>query len=267
MIGKKSASVEKHNNENKCDKCEFTCSTESELLEHNQKQHTQTLNCDKCEYTCRSSEDLKKHKEKKHKENNKKELNCNKCEKRFLSEDALSNHTRNDHGQRKTSLTEDSYSCDECVMTCYLKDTLVRHKKFEHGGKSVYLCTVCEYGSTSKDDLRVHIKDKHSKELPDQEDTSHEHTPKRPKFYSLEEKTQNGYCAFWNQGYCRYEDLCRNLHKEIPACYYDRDCRRMNCKFYHEDRSQNNFLDWRTQNKYSYQEADFPPLPSQRRRH
>ena len=182
--------------------------------------------------------------------------------------------------------TNISYKCDLCSFTSETKNNLKDHKIKQHEKLSVFVCTHCENKFQSRDDLKEHAKE-HDPNLPKGRDMgpddnvlpcrpadpSHssdccDRQPgqRRPRMLSREDKLRNGYCTHWNEGYCRYEELCWKLHEDVPLCYHGEFCRRSNCQFYHGNRLQNSFLDRRTPNKYWYQERDFPPLPNQRRR-
>ena len=157
-----------------------------------------------------------------------------------------------------------NYGCDECSFKCQAIYMLKEHKQNAHDYDSVYLCSVCEKEFLSKDKLKAHVYSQHKqKTSPEMDDpTGYKNSSRRPTIYSKEERARNGFCPFWNEGFCRFEDLCKNVHEEIPACYFGSNCRRQSCRFYHDDRTKNDFLGWSYKIKFSYQEEDFPPLPS-----
>ena len=78
------------------------------------------------------------------------------------------------------------------------------------------------------------------------------------RLFIRREKQDNGYCRFWNNGYCRMGDICRYLHEESPECYNQDQCRDNKCVYFHHQP----FLAQR----FNYQERDFPPLPHSPRR-
>ena len=280
---------EKHkktSNDKKCDQCDYICSTSDSLSDHKKRKHEIVITCEFCSFTCLMAVDMKKHLSNEHCLDI---FSCNECKFVSHKRHELLEHMRSKH-KKKTDLKETTYNCDKCSMKCKYKNTLKEHKQACHGQTLVYLCSICEFESLSKTELKTHAKKEHkddsSTNMKDMgpssnkvscnpADSSHssdccDRIPgqRRPTLYSPDEKAQNGYCVFWNNGYCRYEDLCWKMHEEIPGCYYGTQCKRHNCSYYHEDISMNSFLGLRTKSQFRYQEEDFPPLaPSQGRRH
>ena len=96
------------------------------------------------------------------------------------------------------------------------------------------MCDNCKYETIIESNLTEHIKYKH--------ETYRSNSTKQYK-KSFDRFAKNGkLCIFWNLGFCRHEDLCRFVHEEIPACFYQENCRKEKCPFYHYDNAQNNFL-------------------------
>lgn len=200
-------------------------------------------------------------------------LSISKCDYRCSTKVDMESHLKEKH----TSIRK--ISCIKCSYNCQNEEELKKHVEDKHTPQQVYACLSCDYVAKVKSDLLEHGRLCHDNTTTNQENQSRpcnpadpDHTSEccdrkpgqiRPIIYSPEEKNQNGICLFWNRGYCRFSDLCKNLHKEIPRCYHDENCRRTQCKFYHHDSSKNTFLGWKTTQRssnYSYQEEDFPPL-------
>ena len=112
-------------------------------------------------------------------------------------------------------------------------------------------CHLCEYKSTSNDNMVEHVRTSHSDSESNGSNTE-QRTPNSqkdiPVFLSLEARKKNGFCIFWNRGYCHNFETCKFSHEESPACYFQAMCRRKRtgCIYFHEDMMYDqNFLDQR----------------------
>ena len=150
------------------------------------------------------------------------------------------------------------YNCVKCSFKSEMRDDLKKHINSKHRVMSVYICTKCDFETEEKHLVEEHENKEHGNAKKDSEMGRRLPDRKKPVIVSHAERKKNGYCAFWNNGYCRYEDLCYKLHEEIPACHYGSNCSRQNCQYFHDQNPRNHFLGSR--NQLRFREEDFPPL-------
>ena len=268
-----------------CNKCDFESDAKDQLSEHMANKHStatqmQKYICDKCDFAATSNEVVKKHIKEKH------ECTtiylCEHCEfecklKGDLKKHLLSEHSTNPKIKSKHGNVFECCQCKKCFVTF---DQLVAHTETSHK-LIVYNCNVCDYQTNLEDNLKEHNTLVHSsinkkdigmgptpsKKPCKFDDPLHSTTCcdrqsgyKNVRLISRKEKQDNGYCRFWNNGYCRMGDICKYLHEESPECFYQDQCRDNKCVYFHSKP----FL----APGFFFHGPDFPPLPlSPRRRY
>ena len=203
-----------------CGKCKFESNSNATLSEHLKENHGR-FPCQDCNETFESNNMLSKHMEKEHKTNI-----CQICN--FYSNNV------EEMKQHVIALHNKMIKCDGCKFEATSRKALKEHMNEEHTKTNKFSCDSCRYESIIENNLLEHQKNKHDNKA---RLINKEKVAKPSKF------DKNGkLCVFWNHGFCRHEDLCKFVHEEIPACFYQENCRREKCSFYHYNTSQNNFL-------------------------
>ena len=177
--------------------------------------------CDKCPLTFTSVKHLQEHKKNKHsvvyndvlqreeEETEKAEIiyTCNKCNFVTKEENDLTGHTKSSH---------DSFECDLCSNKYELESNLQEHKNKDH---VVTHCEFCSYRSGSSSKMNEHVRSTH-----------------------VNNRRRDIPCIYWNHGYCKYFEMCKFSHVEIPACPLQENCNEYKCPLYHSNKTFNNFL-------------------------
>ena len=94
-------------------------------------------------------------------------------------------------------------------------------KRRAHNSRSTFPCDVCNFTANSDEHLSRHLESNHR----------FQKVNNRRSGFSPEERRRNGICSFWNTSSCRFEELCRFSHEQIPQCHYDGFCRNNRCRF------------------------------------
>ena len=142
----------------------------------------------------------------------------------------------------------------------------VKNKNSEEtSSKSIYKCNNCDYETEVKSILKTHVENQHGNTASDGNLNSdsrqskrsdrdngnnqeRRHGRSRPVCYSPEERKKNGFCIYWNRGFCVNEDRCRFLHAESPNCHFQDNCNRKfnGCTYFRRDLMRGDtFLDQR----------------------
>ena len=241
----------------KCETCLFEADTKAKLKKHVEQVHESVdvvietvqkssivYKCDQCEFPAEAKDILKAHTQE-HKERiNVGSFNCTGCNYIGIRKDSLEQHMRMKHVNENTPL---KYVCDfydqESVSEIYLKKheqdvhkitkqtSIERNKKTEKVTEQNFQCDICPFVAHNDKDLNRHLENEHSFTKVN-----------RRKIYTNEERKQNGICFHWNNGYCQFQELCRFAHEEIPQCYFDVQCRRQNCRFFHTKHNQSGHM-------------------------
>ena len=105
-------------------------------------------------------------------------------------------------------------------LSDFLKHDRNTHATLRESLRGNYACDVCDFVGTSNDNLRKHIIQLHFDE------NSHNQAS----------NTQFGKpCYFFNKGTCRFSSTsCKFIHKSMPKCRFQQNCRRERCMFVHE---------------------------------
>ena len=182
---------------------------------------TKLFKCDKCKLTFTSLEHLKQHRSSKHtdehndmqqnipEEEKKDEIyfSCLKCNFETQEEKDLTEHMNSEH---------DCYDCDICTNKFESNSKLQEHKNKDH---TMVHCELCRYVSRSTSHMNEHVRNTH-----------------------LKTKRSNIPCIYWNYGYCKYFEMCKYSHVEIPPCPQQNNCTQFRCPLYHANQTMNNFL-------------------------
>ena len=232
-----------------CSKCVYEANTQADLREHVQDTHTQEeFKCKHCGHIVLSQSDLKGHIEAYHVDSNGATIYmCTKCDEEFSSKIKLEVHTVSNHSKENSA-----FKCDKCEFEGESAEDLKRHRQSEHYHFR-YFCCACDYETLNRDVLIVHKVTEHKnpfletrkeKEFPPppcnflspshtNECCDRKQGTRKPKFYSMEERSTNGICINWNKGSCEYFELCKYSHTEIQECKFANFCSRSNCKYWH----------------------------------
>ena len=92
----------------------------------------------------------------------------------------------------------------------------------EQDSGSKFTCDKCRFETRDEGILKNHAE-------------THIKSTRRTRIYTKEEQRVNGFCLYWNRGFCHNEELCAFLHEESPYCYYQERCNKQErCRFFHE---------------------------------
>ena len=150
---------------------------------------------------------------------------CDECEARFDSQMAFKTHARE---QKK-----DHFRCDHCGMKLNSLEGLDNHISMFHVKQNIP-CEFCRYKAYNQDALVKHLEEKHKIFKNKVENVENKERTKSSPTNSAEERKRNGFCSFWNNGFCKYFERCRFSHEEIPLCHFQERCnRKETCSFFH----------------------------------
>ena len=239
-----------------CEKCDYQTKSSELLREHSREIHVELEDeliedivycCVKCKFESKSNDTLNEHLKEKHGR-----YHCKNCNEIFDSNHLLRKHVETKHktnicqicnftsnnveemNQHVIALHNKMIKCDGCKFEATSRKALKEHVNEEHTKKHKFSCDRCKYESIIENNLIEHQKNKHENKT---RSVNTEKVGKPSKF------DKNGkLCVFWNHGFCRHGNLCKFVHKEIPACFYQEHCRKEKCPFFHYNRSQNTFL-------------------------
>ena len=198
---------------------------------------------------------------------------CPKCDFQSRRENIVIEHIKMDHS---ASTRKRIYVCDICEFQCENQVAFKEHCKQAHR-ENKYTCDQCGTKFTTLKDLDGHIQMNHQKKanVPcehcgfrcyDQEslkqNLSYQHrifskteNTWSTRKYTHSERSANGFCKFWNNSTCKFQDSCKFVHEESPFCRFQESCRNINnCPYFHERRQQSK--------GFHYREEDFPPFQS-----
>ena len=97
---------------------------------------------------------------------------CSFCGRKFKRKIHMKNHIDKHHlktskfDENKTHPRNESarkYKCNKCERSYSLRITLFKHKKYACDAKGKFVCDFCGHESKRKDNLRIHIRNIHSK--------------------------------------------------------------------------------------------------------
>ena len=111
--------------------------------------------------------------------------------------------------------------------------------------RRIIKCQRCNYETEDEDLFRDHSNSHTNNEesgtdgteqnTNNDRDIREDGSTTRRRLPSNDEKRNNGFCMYWNRGYCQHDDLCLFLHEEAPHCHFQEHCRRpQSCRFFHE---------------------------------
>lgn len=159
-----------------CTECEKAFATVGQLKKHQFVAHAKEkrLKCSSCDYTCAWPSTLKTHQLVHSK---KKTLKCDECGKWFSRPSHLIRHNLSDHstqarlkcahckyscvlkerlGQHLLSHSAKVHSCGKCEARFTTTYNLNRHNVIVHTKKKRFKCSLCNYDSYFKNDLKKH---------------------------------------------------------------------------------------------------------------
>ena len=141
-----------------CSECGFAFRSKQELKGHILRKHSQvkkTLPCEICGKLFRHMSNLKSHFNI-HKAQSERQHRCQECNITFKSELTLKNHMVLHDPSRP-------FKCNKCPLRYKNKDAWVSHQSSHDNPQ--FSCQFCDVSYTRKDNLKRHMKDKHSKML------------------------------------------------------------------------------------------------------
>ena len=200
-----------------CDQCDFQSRREHILTEHIQIDHCAPKRrtvyvCDICEYKCENQATFKKHCKDTHQV---KKFNCDHCGTKLNSLSGLDNHIQMFHKRRP------DYQCEHCDSKFSSLENVEKHMNYRHN-------------------------------IFPKRPATHQAQSKWSKTYSQSERSANGFCRYWNNSTCQFNETCKFLHEASPFCKFQQSCRNIkNCSFFHE-KVQN-------QQGFQFREEEFPP--------
>lgn len=118
--------------------------------------------CQECGRSFKFPGDLKNHDREVHDRNPENSVFCDQCGKAFPTRKSLMKHIRSSHTKTKV------YQCPQCDKFFYENYRLQKHLRI-HTGIKPFKCRHCQYRSTRKDNVRLHLKKVH-KLTPSNED-------------------------------------------------------------------------------------------------
>ena len=145
-----------------CEKCLYKTNSQSRLIEHNEKYHSEGANnCIYCDFKATDLQDLKSHLNEihaDHKEMYKSNQRyiCDKCPFKSNSKPVLEKHVECIHG----GTTE--YQCEHCEYKTMFAKELRKHYLYRHKpGSDRIPCDQCHFTTTRADALKRHVENKH----------------------------------------------------------------------------------------------------------
>lgn len=153
----------------KCDQCLYSTSRKRSLLRHQLSKHTPVdfrtyLQCDQCDAKYLKMRNLHLHKLYKHTPSDLlKWLHCDKCTYKTMHHSYLRLHHEFKHSIGK------KIGCDHCSFTTHAKRYLGRHHCSLHSTNlsKTHYCTLCNFKTTSKRNLKFHMVSKYHKREKD----------------------------------------------------------------------------------------------------
>ena len=204
--------------------------------------------CDQCEFQSRSEPVMNEHVEMDHQQKKQKVVYvCDECEGNFDSQMEFRKHAR--------VHKKDNFPCDHCGMKLNSLEGLDNHISMFHKQQNIP-CDFCRYKAYNEEALVMHLEEKHKifKHRANNGDNSKGHPASSSNFHSTEERKRNGFCSFWNNGFCKYEEKCRFAHEEIPFCHFQERCnRKETCKFFHKQPQRHRSIQQRSHQQYQSQ--------------
>ena len=132
-----------------CDQCEYIGSKWG-LKSHKRDMHRGIkYPCDECEFVANFRSNLRRHKQAKHEGIR---YPCDQCDHISATPFCLKQHWKAFHG-------DDNYQCDQCEFVAKLPKNLLKHKRRVH--IKPHKCTLCDFKTGTKCDLKHHILFKH----------------------------------------------------------------------------------------------------------
>ena len=188
-----------------CTACGVQTSSLDELRDHSKIHGTDTFPCNQCDYEVKEKKLLDKHKIVDHFEI---VYVCDLCDFSTQCEDELNTHMSTVHNRTKLC-------CKTCQKTFKTVLLLKEHNQMEHLTPPSFPCDQCKFKADTVSNLDKHILSHHERN----------HRQNRPtkNYKNRDERSRNGPCFFWNQGYCKNGDRCEYDHIEV--CLFQGNCR------------------------------------------
>ena len=144
-----------------CILCDKVYDLKKRLTQHIKRKHSidhKLLKCERCEYTTTTELRLSNHMLFKHVDKISKQKPCEICGKILAHKKALTKHIKEVH--TKTDL----HHCDSCSYSTKRSYDLTRHMSEKHSGKSApsFACYVCGHCTKYKQALEDHIDKNHN---------------------------------------------------------------------------------------------------------
>jgi hypothetical protein len=134
-----------------CDKCDFKCSYNTDLIRHKKEVHLELkpCKCDQCDEKFSIEGDLHRHKKAVHFKIQ--PFACDQCDLIFSQNGNLQQHKNSVHLKLKP------FDCSDCDAKFSTKGHLKEHKKAVHLNLKPFACLKCDYKSAVKGKLTRHL--------------------------------------------------------------------------------------------------------------
>ena len=149
----------------KCEQCNYTSATLSDLKRHQENNHTEdtTYLCDQCDFTTPNDTEMDNHMARSHTGKDKTKFSCEICQIETNTAEKLRAHYDSEH---ETPQHQDIFACDECNFeaetAAKVKEHSKIHLKTEASVEANVACDKCEYVAESANDLATHRRSEHS---------------------------------------------------------------------------------------------------------
>ena len=237
----------------KCEKCDKSFSTDSEVKIHAQEHSENMISSESCGNKLKKKQDTQMHEEE-HKTDT--TLYCDKCDEIFVNKEEASKH-------KQIDCLNSKFKCDTCDCSFDDSKKLSQHIKI-HTKVQEYKCCKCEKTYTEMNKLRRHDWRSHRKiecticgEQLESRDQIGTHRKIAHKM------TQKIKCKFFPE--CLDGDECFFVHNEISSqeksdiryCTEGENCKNQSCEFPERDHKNTSNIPCRFQSKCNKPQCRF----------
>lgn len=194
-----------------CEQCSYKSFIKNRLSQHIKAKHEEFLiPCENCKFKGNADQYLGLMKNNRGKENEENSTTQDKDKGKKSS-------------NKNTKAKNDTVKipCDLCQFVGKSASDYMKHIE-EHNKPAISLsCDLCDFKTNNAERFKLHIETAHGMKVK--------------KDVSTRNDRKNGFCVYWNRGYCNFGDAkCFFQHKNIPACRFQERCSKPECNFYHK---------------------------------